>query len=103
MKITKEAAEQVLKSVQQSDARGLGLRVAAKRMPDGGIDYAMGFDEQKDIDTVLEKYGVNILIAPTSADLLDKVTMDWVKLDNGEMDFVFHNPLDQNYVEPKTD
>ncbi len=103
MKITKEAAEQVLKAVQQSDARGLGLRIAAKRMGDGGIDYAMGFDETHEADTVLEKHGVKLLIAPTSADLLDQVTMDYVRLDSGEMEFVFHNPMDPNYIAPKTE
>lgn len=100
MKITEAAAEQVKKAIEQSDARGLGLRIAAKRMADGGIDYAMGFDEAHDADAAYEKHGVELLISPTSADLLDKATLDYVTLDDGSEDFVFHNPLDPNYVAP---
>ena len=101
MKLTEAAAKQILVQAKESDSRNLGLRVAAKRMKDGGIDYAMGFDEQHDADATYNKFGVTLLISPTSADLLDKATLDYVELDEGERQFVFHNPLDPNYVEPE--
>jgi len=101
MKITEAAAKQILLQANESDARNLGLRIAAKRMADGGIDYAMGFDEQHDADASYSKHGVTLLISPTSQDMLDKATLDYVEMDDGERQFVFHNPLDPNYVAPE--
>ncbi|MCP4008438.1 MAG: iron-sulfur cluster assembly accessory protein [Proteobacteria bacterium] len=101
MKITEAAARQILLQANENDARNLGLRIAAKRMEDGGIDYAMGFDEQHDADAVYNKHGVTLFISPASQDLLDKATLDYVELDEGDRQFVFHNPLDPNYVEPE--
>lgn len=101
MKITEAAAKQILLQANENEARNLGLRVAAKRMADGGIDYAMGFDEQHDADATYNRHGVKILISPTSADMLDKATLDYLELDGGEREFVFHNPLDPSYVAPK--
>ena len=101
MKITEVAAKQILLQANQSDARNMGLRIAAKRMEDGGIDYAMGFDEQHEADAVYNKHGVTLFVSPTSADMLDKATLDYVELDEGGREFVFHNPLDPNYVKPE--
>ena len=101
MKITEAAAKQILLQANDSDARNGGLRIAAKRMKDGGIDYAMGFDQQHDADAVYSRHGVTLLIAPTSADMLDRATLDYVEMDEGEREFVFHNPLDPNYVKPE--
>ncbi len=100
MKLTEAAAKQILLQAKETEARELGLRIAAKRMADGGIDYAMGFDEKQDVDATYNKLGVTLLIAPTSADLLDQATLDYVEIDEGERQFVFHNPLDPNYVAP---
>ncbi len=101
MKITEAAAKQIRLAARASEIKNMGLRIAAKRMADGGIDYAMGFDEQQEPDMTIEKFDVVVLISPTSADLLDQATLDYVKLDDGESDFVFMNPLDPNYVPPK--
>lgn len=101
MKITETAAKQILLQANQGDTRNMGLRIAAKRMEDGGIDYAMGFDEQHEADAVYSRHGVTLLVSPTSADMLDKATLDYVELDEGEREFVFHNPLDPNYVKPE--
>jgi len=72
MKISEAAAKQILLQANEGDARNLGLRIAAKRMEDGGIDYAMGFDEQHEADAVYNRHGVTLLISPTSQDMLDK-------------------------------
>ena len=103
MKITEAAAKQILLQANENEMRNLGLRVAAKRMADGGIDYAMGFDEAHEADATYNRHGVTLLVSPTSADLLDKATLDYVELDGGERQFVFHNPLDPNYVAPETE
>lgn len=101
MKITETAAKQILLQANESDSRNLGLRIAAKRMADGGIDYAMGFDKPHEADASYSKHGVTLLISPTSQDMLDKATLDYVEMDDGEREFVFHNPLDPNYVAPE--
>lgn len=103
MKISESAAKQILIQARDSDSRSMGLRIAAKRMQDGGIDYAMGFDKQHDADASYDQHGVTLLIAPTSADLLDKAKLDYVELEDGEREFVFHNPLDPNYVAPESE
>ncbi len=100
MKISEAATKQILLQANQNDARNLGLRIAAKRMADGGIDYAMGFDEPHEADATYNRHGVTLLISPTSADMLDKATLDYIEIDDGERQFVFHNPLDPNYVAP---
>ena len=103
MKLTETAAKQILVQANETEARNMGLRIAAKRMSDGGIDYAMGFDEQQEADATYNSHGVTLLISPTSADLLDKATLDYVELDGKAREFVFHNPLDPNYVAPETE
>lgn len=102
MKITEAAAKQILRQASETDARNLGLRIAARRMDDGGIDYAMGFDEPHEADSSYNKHGVTLLVSPTSQDMLDKATLDYVEMDDGERQFVFHNPLDPNYVAPES-
>ena len=96
--ITPKAAAQV---VQAAAERGEGqpvLRVAAKRDHDGAIDYAMGFDEPREEDTVSLQHGVRLLIAPTSMELLNDTVLDFVYIEN-EVDpqFIFRNPNDPNY------
>lgn len=100
MKLTEAAAKQVLLQAKENEEKNLGLRIAAKRMADGGIDYAMGFDKQNQADATYNKQGVTLLVAPTSADLLDQATLDYVEIDEGGREFVFHNPLDPNYIAP---
>ena len=43
--VTPEAAKQIELAVQNSDAQDMALRIAAKRNPDGSVEYGMGFDE----------------------------------------------------------
>ena len=79
--------------------QGQPLRVAAKRTPDGAIQYAMGFDEIKEIDTCSYQHGVEILVSPTSADLLSGVVLDYTQIDGEEkMQFIFFNPNDPNFI-----
>ncbi|MEA3291583.1 MAG: iron-sulfur cluster assembly accessory protein, partial [Pseudomonadota bacterium] len=92
--------EQIKVAAEQGGMQGLSLRVAAKRMGDGGVDYAMGFDETQEPDTVMEQHGVTLLISPTSYDLLDRATLDYVEIEKGSFEFVFLNPNDPNFVAP---
>lgn len=100
--LTAEAAEQIKKSAQQNNMQGMPLRIAAKRNNDNGeIQYAMGFaDQQNDDDLTFSSEGVDVVVSTFSIDLLDKMVLDYVQLDNGQYDFIFKNPNDPNYQPP---
>ena len=95
--ITPKAAAQVVHAAAESGEGQPVLRVAAKRDRDGAIDYAMGFDEPREEDTVSLQHGVRLLIAPTSMELLNDTVLDFVYMEN-EVDpqFIFRNPNDPN-------
>lgn len=90
--ITAQAAEQIKIAAQQDATLEPNLRIAARTLDDGSIDYAMGFDEQREFDLELVSQGVNILIGPTSRDLLEGVTLDFVELEPGQFHFIFIPP-----------
>jgi len=96
--ITAKAAAQVAHAAAESVEGQPVLRVAAKRDRNGAIDYAMGFDEPREEDTVSLQHGVRLLIAPTSMELLSDTVLDFVYMEN-EVDpqFIFRNPNDPNY------
>lgn len=96
--LTPSAAEQILRAAaaQHEDDESpvlTSLRVAAK-IEDGEIVYGMGFDEEREQDTVIESCGVTLLIAPRSQELLAGATLDFVELHPGEFQFIFTNPND---------
>ncbi len=103
MTITENAARQILAAAEQSGAQGLALRIAARRKPDGSIDYAMGFDQPDDRDTQIHAHGVEIVVPPTSTELLSEAILDYVELAPGDFQFIFMNPNDPHYVPPKKD
>ncbi|AHE98863.1 HesB/IscA family protein [Thioalkalivibrio paradoxus] len=99
--ITPAAAKQIKESAQQSGIEGASLRLAAKRSPDGGIDYGMGFEEhEKDSDLTFKSSGVNLVVEPGSVELLKNAVLDYVELEPGEHRFIFMNPNDPNYRPP---
>ena len=96
--VTPSAAEQIQLSAEQSGINDATLRIAIKKIEDGSLHYAMGFDDAiSENDLQLETAGVKLVIAPTSKDLADGMTLDYVELDNGEKNFIFINPNDKNY------
>ena len=100
-RITKDAAEEILRSMRLTDSSTGSLRIAAKRRADGSIDYVMGFDEADDTDTVVEQRSVEVLIGLTSLDLLAGALLDYVRLEtNGAKEFIFLNPNDPQFVPP---
>ena len=96
-KVTPEAANQIQLAATQGGSEGLTLRLAAMVQPSGAIDYKMGFDESTEDDVTFVSEGVQIAIAPEYVPVLDKVTLDFVTLDDGEQQFIFINPEDANY------
>ena len=100
-RITEDAAEEILRSMRQTDPSAGSLRIAAKRRPDGSIDYAMGFAEADDTDTMVEQFSVEVLIGVTSLDLLAGALLDFVQLKTtGPKEFIFLIPNDPQFVPP---
>lgn len=100
--ITPQAAEQIRRSAEQTNATGVPLRLAARRLEDGTIDYGMGFDDQpRDDDTRVAADGVDVLISGASKELLTGATLDYVELNPGEFHFIFINPNDPQHKPPE--
>ena len=93
------AAEQIKESAKQNQSEGLSLRIAAKKNVDGSIHYGVGFEEtSKEEDLAFKSHDITIVIAPQSIALLNGTEMDYVKMDNNEMQFIFKNPNDPSYT-----
>ena len=90
--LTKNAAEQIAQSVEASNAAGMALRVAAKMNDAGMLEFGMGFDQERENDSIVESWGVTLLISKYSAPLLDDVTIDFAEVAPGEKTFVFLKP-----------
>ena len=95
--ITETAAKQIKTAMEETDAEGLSLRIAAKRLEDGSFDYAMGFDHSDHNDSHSRSRGVAIVVAPTSTELLRNATLDYVEMDGGEYRYIFSNPNDPGH------
>lgn len=96
--VTKAAAEQILESARQGKAEGMAVRVAVTRHEDDSFHYALGFDDTgASGDPSFGSHGVEIVVSRENLSLLEGTTIDYVKLDSGEMGFVFLNPNDPDY------
>ena len=100
LKITPAASDQIRAQADNDEVKGLALRVAA--MPDtkGGVNYAFGFDEPRETDTVIRADGYTVVISPDSEELLEGATLDYVEMEPGDFRFIFMNPNDPNYKAP---
>lgn len=94
IKITDAAAEPIRQSLQQSETKDAVLRIAARRMPDGGIDHTMGLDEIKANDTLLTVNGVEVALSPDSKTLVQGLILDYVEYKPDDYRFIFNNPND---------
>ena len=94
--LTSAAAQQIRQAAQGSGAENMALRVAARRMPDGGLDYGMGFDEASEQDMRLMIEDVAVVLAEHHAKLLDDTVLDFVEIEPGEFNFIF---IDQSQAE----
>jgi iron-sulfur cluster assembly protein len=95
--LTEKAIEQVKAAAEQSEAAGLALRLAAKKKPDGTMEYGMGFDEPKDDDLAFRFGDVEVVFGGEYGPLLNGATIDYVELEPGQWHFIFLNPNDANY------
>lgn len=99
--VTPSAASQIQFSADESGIQNAVLRVAVKQMADGSLHYAIGFDDAiSDTDLRFENEGVQLVVSENSKSLAENMTIDYVELENGEMNFIFLNPNDKNYSPP---
>lgn len=98
--ISKSAAEQIKKSAEQTESAGMSLRIAAQVKVDESIDYGMGFDEAGESDIHVNCEGIDIIIAPESAEHLLGAHLDFVEIEPGNFNFIFQNPNDPSYKPP---
>jgi iron-sulfur cluster assembly protein len=90
--VTPAAAEQIRIAARNSDCVGMALRVAARQVSDGSIEYGMGFDEACSGDEVRDCEGVTVVVAAISRPLLHDTVLDWVELEPGDFRFIFVPP-----------
>ncbi|MXZ80859.1 MAG: iron-sulfur cluster assembly accessory protein [Gammaproteobacteria bacterium] len=101
--ITKAAARQIRLSMEETQSEGMFLRIAARRLQNGSLDYAMGFDNGDHNDSYSTSGGIEIVVAPTSTELLAGAELDYVEMDDGNFHFIFINPNDREHVKPTGD
>ena len=101
--VTPQAAKQIRITAEQSDAKELALRLAAKKKDDGSFDYGMGFDEMTDDDVDIKSEGISIVFAPEYGPMLKGMTIDFVEIEDGQYHFIFLNPNDPSFIPPIED
>lgn len=98
--LTPAAAKQVRTSAEQTNAENLALRVAARKNPDGTMQYGIGFDEVKEEDLLFDCEGIQVVMSPENGPLLKGTTIDYVELEPGQFSLIVMNPNDANYTPP---
>jgi len=100
--VTTAAAEEIRRSAEAAGTPDDPLRIAARRVEDGSIEYAVGFDEVGETDVrIAASSDVTVIIDGTSVELLDGATVDYVELGPGQFELVFLNPNDPHFVPPR--
>ncbi len=91
-KVTSAAAQEILAAAARSDALGMALRVAARQVADGSIEYGMGFDEAREDDEPAQFGALTVLVGSPSKPLLEGAELDFVEIEPGRFDFIFAPP-----------
>jgi len=106
IKITRAASEFINKSSKQQSAvesdTSEGLRIAV--YPDKAnscFSYGFGFDKKRSEDDMFKVASIKLIIAKEQAELLQDTTIDYVQMDNGQMNLIVLNPNDPSYVPPR--
>lgn len=90
--VTAAAAQEILAAAARSDAQGMALRVAARQVANGSIEYGMGFDEAREDDEPAQFGALTVLVGSPSKPLLDGTVLDYVEIEPGRHDFIFAPP-----------
>lgn len=100
IKLTEDAARQILLQAKQSEAADEPLRISIRQGKSGGFQYLMGFDEVKEGDNQFEVRGVKLVIAENDTPLVSNMEVDYVEIEGKNKEFIFKNPNDPNYKPP---
>lgn len=104
IEVSPSAAKQIKKSALESNMEGMPLRIAATRNSEGAIHYGMGFDDvgnQQGTDKKFVSNDIEIVVAESSLDLVNGMTIDYVEIEPKQFHFIFLNPNDPSYQPPK--
>jgi len=100
--ITEEAQSIFKREIAKEENKNFKLRIAAMKKDGDSFQYAVGFDENiTKNDKVLSINDIEIIISNMSFEMCDGMTIDYVELEKNKFNFIFLNPKDPNYVEPK--
>lgn len=90
--VTMTAANEILTAAARSDAAGMALRVAARQIADGSLEYGFGFDEEREDDQKLSVGELTVLVGSPSRPLLADTVLDYVEVEPNRFEFVFVPP-----------
>lgn len=101
IKLTEDAANQILEQVKASGSDD-PLRVAVSKHPNtNGFQYLMGFDTQKENDSLYDVRGVKLVVNNDILDVVNGMEIDFVEVEGEDnKQFIFKNPNDPNYKKP---
>ena len=92
MTLTEAAAERIRAILAEKGGASAGLRVGVKNGGCAGMEYTLGWAEQRGpLDELIEDKGARILIDPKAVLYLLGTEMDY-KVDKLASQFVFNNP-----------
>ena len=87
--ISPEAVARIRQAAADSGVEPPVLRLAARQLPDGSLDYGMGFDQSRPGDASTEIEGIVVLVAPQSQELVDGTQIDFVEIEPGDFRIIF--------------
>ena len=87
--LTPGALQEIHAAAERSDAAGMALRVAARKLDDGSIEYGMGFDDERVDDQSVDFEGLTVLVGASSRSLLERTVLDYAEVEPGHFAFVF--------------
>ena len=92
IRLTQGAISQLIRvRSEQGVPDHYGLRIGVKGGGCSGFSYLLGFDEQKERDTVYEYEGIRILMDKAHTMYLVGMEIDWLEGLNNR-GFIFNNP-----------
>ncbi|MDX2506638.1 MAG: iron-sulfur cluster assembly accessory protein [Gammaproteobacteria bacterium] len=101
IKLTEDAANQIMAQIKASGSEHETLRIAVTKHDKSiGFQYLMGFDTQKEGDSLYEVRGVKLLVNNDLLDVMNGMEIDFVEIEGEDWQFIFKNPNDPNYKSP---
>ncbi len=90
--LTESAAEKIKSLLKNEENKGMKLRIFVSGGGCSGFEYGFTFDDEiKDTDTVVESFGVALLVDQMSMEMLKGAEVDYQTSLQGES-FVIKNP-----------